>query len=170
MALWTPTKNIRGKRYRFDEKFCTGVAYKSPMNFHPVPYCWGCGEDNYPPQWWNAPWLIERAHIVNNPRRKDRRAIVLLCSECHKQSHGNVFPQGQGLSRLTVGNMLWLKRTYDPWFYDREFLGTCCIGLLPKAVPVDGERQELVKRRLGSLLEVTKELREREIIEISEVR
>ncbi len=45
------------------------------------PWCWYCGRGYTDiPDWWHAPWVIERAHIVNKPRAEDRRAAILLCS------------------------------------------------------------------------------------------
>jgi hypothetical protein len=63
------------------------------------PWCWACGRglEDQPRNWW-GPWLIERAHIVYHPRCKVRQAIVLLCSLCHKVSHGERiagFPERQ---------------------------------------------------------------------------
>lgn len=99
------------------------------------PWCWSCGRgvENKPSDWF-GPWLVERAHIVNNPRREDRRAVILLCSWCHRLQHGEqlALPGCEAL-RLTVPSMLWLKATFDREYYDRDFLQNNCIGKLPTA-------------------------------------
>jgi len=100
------------------------------------PVCWACGRsDRDRPSWWNAPWLIERSHIVNKPRAEDRRAVVLLCSLCHRIQHGETFYnlRDAPVVPLTVANMLWLKRQHDPAFYDRQWLEAHTVGKLPRA-------------------------------------
>ncbi len=99
--------------------------------------CWWCGRTQAEkPAGWGSPWLIERAHIVNNPRAEDRRACILLCSWCHKVQHGEqiVLPGCESLCRPEVKHMLWLKSKFDASYYDREFLSHFCIGVLPRAV------------------------------------
>lgn len=155
MEYWSQRKKINGKTVLFDSKFCTGVAYKKMWQNHPLPMCWGCGNNHYAPRWWYAPWLIERAHIVNKPRKKDRRSVILLCSECHKETHLKPFSEGQGLKPITMGNMIWLKKKFDPWFYDRNFLGKCHIGKLPKAVSVGEQRKSLIRIRCGALADIS---------------
>lgn len=96
--------------------------------------CWWCGRyaSEVPPHWY-APFLIERAHIVNKPRVEDRRVVVLLCSQCHYAQHNsNVF--GYGLPVVTVAHMLWLKRVFDREFYDREFMQRYSVGRLPNCL------------------------------------
>lgn len=100
------------------------------------PWCWYCGRDQFDaPEGWYAPWLIERAHVVSSPRRIDRRAVVLMCSLCHKISHGLdiVLPGEVVLPAASVAAMLWLKKEFDACFYDRQFLAKNCIGQLPNA-------------------------------------
>ncbi len=92
--------------------------------------CWACGDTRCPAGFF-APWSIERAHIVNKPRREDRRAVIGLCSVCHRVSHGERL---SGLSRVRLGveHMLWLKRWVDTDWYDPEFLQTCSVRRLPE--------------------------------------
>lgn len=90
------------------------------------------------PEGWCGPWLIERAHIVNSPRRQDRRVVILLCSFCHRVQHGEqlVLPGMEALT-LTLREMLWLKKHYDRPYYDRKFIranSNYNKGKLPNAV------------------------------------
>jgi hypothetical protein len=98
------------------------------------------------PEWWNSPWLIERAHIVWAPRVEDRRAVVLLCSRCHCIQHGDKF--SFNYPPVTRANLLWLKWKYDPEFYDTGFLRCHSVNNLPKKqVPHQVYRHEFLKRR-----------------------
>lgn len=94
--------------------------------------CWACGRSMRDrPSNWYAPWLIERAHIVSKPRIEDRRCVVMLCSLCHKISHGERF-SGLVQPKLERPHLLWIKRRIDPLWYDPELLAKCVIGLLPE--------------------------------------
>lgn len=95
------------------------------------PACWACGASRGP-SWWYAPWLIERAHIANKPRRLDRRLVVMLCSVCHKRSHGERFAAALDWPVLSVAEMLWLKRRCDPDWWDPEFVGRHSVRRLPE--------------------------------------
>jgi len=89
------------------------------------PWCWQCGRmpPGDRPTQWNAPWLLHRAHLVNKPRVEDRRVCVLLCPKCHTQ-----FDSGCGLS---LAEMLWIKRKFDPAYYDRPFMQKFATKKLP---------------------------------------
>ena len=96
--------------------------------------CWSCGRTaNQRPRWWCAPWLIERAHIVNNPRLERREVCLLLCSLCHKVDHGERFPELPHLKPLTMVEKLQAKRRFDPDFYDMDLLQSCSVKRLPIA-------------------------------------
>lgn len=98
------------------------------------PFCWYCGRwGSQRPEGWHGPFLIERAHIVNKPRREDPRAVVALCSLCHRIEHGETFVLDAVLPRCSLAHMLWLKRRFDAGRYDRSFLSANCIGRLPTA-------------------------------------
>lgn len=85
-------------------------------------WCWACGRDKKPPKWYE-PWLPnERAHIVNKPRVEDVRAVVSLCTICHRISHWERFAHFKEPSQLTTGDLIRLKREHDPDNYDPEFL------------------------------------------------
>jgi len=122
-------------------------------------FCWACGRTadfkDRPPDW-NAPWLVERAHIVNKPRAKDRRVVVMLCSLCHKAGcHGEVFVLGGqrvALPRLTIAHLLWLKEQFDPRYYDRGFIRSKSLAELPYKHPLPPiYTAEFTRRRPFSL-------------------
>ena len=84
-------------------------------------FCWACGADNRSqPKTYFAPWMIQRCHIVSKPRLEDRRAVVLLCPVCH-------FDEVHRKKTLSIENLLWLKRLFDPNWFCLEFLQKCSI-------------------------------------------
>lgn len=119
------------------------------------PWCWWCGRGlEHRPVMWPLNWIIERAHIgVQVPRCKDRRTSILLCSACHMDEHGNLPSEWRERLdmnyEMRVGHALWLKKTFDPEFYDRRFLDACMIGHIPaeEAVP-EGQQNQLFGRRI----------------------
>jgi hypothetical protein len=118
----------------------------------PFPWCWHCGRGpSDRPGMWFASWLIERSHVTSNPRRLDPRAVVALCSWCHKISHGIdiVVPKETAPPAPTLPNMLWLKNMFDPRRYDRAFLERSCIGRLPRAACPPPAVQLLYRSRRG---------------------
>lgn len=103
-----------------------------------------------PPDGWCGPWLIERAHIVSKRRVEDRRVIVLLCSLCHRKSHGEILPgiEDEPLPAPSVGNMLWLKRTFDRRNYDVSVMRKHSVRQLPNvSSPTSLVMQEYVSRQ-----------------------
>lgn len=122
-----------------------------------LPWCWWCGRTaGDRPAGWGAPaWLIERAHIVNNPRVKDRRVCVLLCSLCHKVQHGEqlVLLGMQSLVAPTLAELLWLKSQRDKKYYNRTYMQRFSIRQLPRA---RAPREEVLRAywaRVGSRLD-----------------
>ena len=118
------------------------------------PWCWACGRGEYdPPPGWFAPWHIERAHIFRGwARVDDVKAIVLLCSLCHKTSHREqVILDGMEnpLPRLWPEHLLDLKRRFDPENYDREWLKTRCLGKLPHCVKLPALYLAEYRKRRG---------------------
>ena len=107
--------------------------YDQMRQQHPLPWCWACGrgERERPRAWW-APWVIERSHIVNSPRIEDRRVCCLLCSGCHKTSHGERIA-GWHLPKLELRHLIWLKQLRDPAYYDRQFMQRYSVKILPRA-------------------------------------
>jgi hypothetical protein len=116
--------------------------YRRITTEHDCPWCWACGRDGTysdMPEDWHAAWHVERAHIVNSPRREDRRLIVLLCSLCHRQSEGiRVVTASRPLDWpvLQVHHLLWLKSRFDPEHFDRHYLQRYSIRRLPRAVEI----------------------------------
>ena len=113
--------------------------------------CWWCGRGcRSAPNDWNAPWLIERAHITNKPRLKDRRCAVLLCSCCHRIQHGADIVCSDIVTQApTLEHMLQMKRLFDRDFYDREMLQYCSIAKLPRAERIPAEIVEEFESRHG---------------------
>jgi hypothetical protein len=112
------------------------AEYAAMLMHTEFPHCWWCGRGvEHKPDSWFAPWLIERAHIVSSPRVEDRRAVVLLCSMCHRVSHGEqlVLPSMEKLVVPQVSHMVWLKKRFDHSHYDRAFLNSLSIAMLPRA-------------------------------------
>lgn len=100
--------------------------------------CWYCGRrcgdwQSDKPAWWHGPWTLHRAHVASHPRRADRRAVVLLCPICHGLTHGDRYPQLPDAVAPTLAELLWLKRTRDPGWYDRAWLQRHSTRLLPRA-------------------------------------
>src|SRR5690349_19261869 len=97
------------------EKNQAAVAYGQFLQTTDKPWCWACGRGGGyadKPEGWFGPWLIERAHIASKTRALDVRAVCLLCSLCHKTSHGErIVLAGQRwpLPRLERAHLLWLK-------------------------------------------------------------
>lgn len=90
------------------------------------PFCWAC---RYQP----LPDLdeigvcfsrLENAHIVGGAgRRADRRCIARLCSVHHRIFDGDRFRfKGWQLTKLTIGNIIWLKSRFDSANLDINFI------------------------------------------------
>jgi len=107
--------------------------------------CWACGASRKPMEYY-GPWLIERAHIANKPRREDRRLVVMLCSICHKSEHGERLA-GFERPRLTVGQMLALKLECDPDWYDLRFIQKHSVRLLYAEPVVRWYVEERIRNR-----------------------
>ncbi len=113
-------------------------------------WCWWCGRMYDSPANWHAPWLIERAHIVSALRLKDRRVAALLCSLCHRKSHGQEIPLVDcNLPAPTLGNMLWLKRTFDSDYYDLKILRRYHDQKLPRVTAPSIQVMEAYVKRQG---------------------
>lgn len=98
---------------------------------HRYPWCWWCGRSEYDaPEGWFGPFLVERAHIVNKPRVQDVRAVVLLCSLCHRAQHGAIVKNA--LPQCMEGHMIWMKRVFDARVHDMEFLQQHSVGRLAR--------------------------------------
>lgn len=115
------------------------------------PWCWACGRSDYerPLGYSGGVWTLERAHIVSSPRRKDRRAVVLLCSLCHRLQHGERFTLPGAPPAVDLANMLWLKSRFDPGYYSRAWLARSSVRSLPRARRPAPELEALYKSRRG---------------------
>jgi len=104
------------------------------------PCCWACGrtgERRHKPSWWNAPWMLHRAHIASKPRVESALAVVLLCPACHHgHFHGERYAAELDAPALTAANLLWLKSAFDPARFDREFLQRHSVQILPEPEPL----------------------------------
>lgn len=97
----------------------------------PYPYCYWCGRSRHDqPRWWSTRFIIERAHVVNKPRRLDRRHAILLCSMCHMMEHGAEFDRST-LRAPTLPEMLMCKWTFDRKYFDRASMQESYVGRLP---------------------------------------
>ncbi len=119
-------------------QFDRELAYARMLPEARLPWCWACGRGGGwrdKPLGWFGPWLVERAHIIAGNRHKDVRAVVLLCSLCHKIQHGErIVLAGQRveLPRLLREHLMWLKHHRDPANYDYKFLQDLSINKLPR--------------------------------------
>lgn len=133
-------------------------AYKFLAHDHPLPWCWACGRGEFDrPLDWYGPWLIERAHIVKNPRREDARAVVLLCSLCHKCSHGEKVVTRERPVRypqLSIEHLLWLKRNRDGSRFSLTFLQSCSIKKLPPMHKPPADYLREYERRIAPRLAI----------------
>ncbi len=81
--------------------------------------------------------IIEAHHIIPGIGRRhdDRREVVMLCSLCHKLAHGlRCVIDGAAMPKITLAELLWLKKKFDGKFYDRKYLaGLWLGGRLPRA-------------------------------------
>lgn len=112
----------------------TAQLYRHFIKEHELPFCWLCGRDaSERPQWWNAAWLLHRAHIVASPRVEDVRLIWIGCPWCHAVSEGIRFA-GAERPKILRANLLWLKRERDLENFDLEFLQRFSVQRLPRAV------------------------------------
>ena len=129
-------------------------AYATFAQTHACPWCWACGRsERERPRWWYAPFIVERAHIVSRPRKEHIKAVCLLCSACHKASHGEHISKWE-LPRLTTGMLVWLKANFDQENFDRDFLQTCSVRILPQPEPLpDIYRAEYAKRHDRAFME-----------------
>lgn len=100
------------------EGYCAATEYAAMRSL--FFDCWACGASRKP-QAYFGPWLIERAHIANKPRREDRRLVVMLCTICHKASHGERIA-GFLRPAITPGQMIALKSVFDAEWVDLEFV------------------------------------------------
>jgi hypothetical protein len=109
--------------------------YRDFLKLH--THCWLCGRGpDERPHGWFGPFGLERAHIVSSPRVEDIRAIVAICTCCHRFYHGErLILNGRpyATKRPLRTHLLHLKKIRDPANYDRDFLRRYFAGKLPRA-------------------------------------
>lgn len=110
-------------------------------------HCWACSATRKP-QGYFGPWLIERAHIANKPRREDRRLVVMLCTLCHKANHGERVA-GFLRPRLSAGQLLDLKLACDSEWYDHAFINKHSVRILEREQLCGFYVSERMKNRGG---------------------
>lgn len=109
-------------------------------------FCWACGRSSQyrdKPASYGAFWMIQRAHIVSNPRLEDRRVVCLLCPLCHAAY------DDKGDDSITLANMLYLKQLFDPKFFDIDLLQKCSIRRLPAGTDLNSPRIAEFQQRRG---------------------
>jgi hypothetical protein len=125
------------------------AAYDRMLQDTDKPWCWACGRDARDrPDWWGGIWMLHRHHIVRPRRRRDRRAVILLCPVCHGRCHGERYANEPGAA-VSLSGQLWLKRQMDPEFYDRAFLRAHKLGRLPPAHEPFREYRRVYSKRRG---------------------
>jgi len=132
-AKGTPEMITRRRKKRPDPEYRDFIAHTE------WPCCWACGrtgERRHAPAWWNAKWLIHRAHICSKPRVEDARLVSLLCPLCHGRFHGERYAAETDVAALTVANLLWLKITFDKTRCDFDFLQRHSTQILPEPDPL----------------------------------
>jgi len=102
--------------------------------------CWACGID--PSRQICRHWparCLQNAHILGGPSRTaDRRNILRLCLLCHNLAHGHTIrdKDRNPLPNLTRENLLWLKESRDPKYFDLDYLNSISIRLMKEPEPV----------------------------------
>jgi len=106
-------------------------------------FCWACKVQPLPRELTRGlAGKLEAAHIVGSAgRAHDLRALVMLCKTHHMLNEGETIRHdGQALPRLTLENMLWLKRRFC--VLDVEFIRECRrkkngIVVVPEPLPLE---------------------------------
>ena len=109
-------------------------------------FCWLSGwTASYKPKEWDGPTKLQVAHIASGAgkavRVDDRRAVILLAPLPHSLHVSN----SDRLPNMKIGRIvyptfderhsLFLKKVFDPEFYDPEYLQSIWIGRLPTPEP-----------------------------------
>lgn len=109
-------------------------------------FCWLSGwTASYKPLDWHGPWVLNIAHIASGAgkavRVNDRRAVVVLSPLAHDLhvSNSNSMPTKK-IGRIVYPTIderhtLFLKKVFDPKYYDEDFLQSIWIGRLPTPEP-----------------------------------
>ena len=94
------------------------------------PRCWACNGNDWPG--------VQTHHIIGAAARSNELAnYSRLCGFCHGAAHGEriVGRGGKVRGRLTLSNVLWLKRYHDAASYDAARLTQLKGETLPTPTP-----------------------------------
>lgn len=122
------------KRATTDQKLMYGAFAEE------FQICWICGYDGRSFRAWGFPKL-DIAHVVGGSgRRHDRRDVWRACEACHRISHGaRVMIRGELAPMITLSHVLWVKKLFDPCYYDVPYLMSLrikrCEPIAPKKLP-----------------------------------
>ena len=111
------------------------------------PWCWACGRDEKPADWY-AQWICpQRAHLGAGSgsiyRRLNRKQACLLCPLCHSKHRSRPL---QGM--ISNSNMIWLKMIYDYEYYDEEYIAKYWVGSPPEPEAIPRSfTEEYISRR-----------------------
>lgn len=126
-------------------------------------FCWISGwTPNYRPPDWHAATTLQVAHVASGQGRAlrvdDRRAVVVLSPlvhDLHVSCSDKMSSKVIGRFRyptIDERHTLWIKRYFDPEFYDPDFLQRYWHGKLPQPErPPERWLQEMQKNQ-GILL------------------
>lgn len=122
-------------------------------------FCWLSGwTPSFRPKNWHGPTALQVAHIASGGGRAvrvdDRRAVISLSPLCHMLHVSN----SEGLPEMSINGVvyptiderhtLFLKKVFDPEFYDENYLSSIWIGKLPTPEkPPSRWREELLNNQ-----------------------
>lgn len=123
-------------------------------------FCWLSGwTPSFRPRGWHGPTHLQIAHIASGGGRAvrvdDRRAVILLSPLCHDLhvSDSDAFPEKtiSGIIYPTIDerHSLFLKKVFDPDYYDLNFLKSIWIGNLPSPEPPPDRWQKEILNNQG---------------------
>ncbi len=83
-------------------------------------FCWCCGADARQAGWRG----LHIHHIAKFGRSDERCNLSRFCATCHDiiEGHRVTYGQGKYYPPIDLGNVLWLKRAFDPKNYKRPRL------------------------------------------------
>lgn len=107
-------------------------------------FCWLSGvTESVRPDGYYGPWKMQIAHIASGGARAvrthDRRAVVLLspiAHECHVSDADRLPTKNIGgidFPTIDERHTLFIKKFFDAEYYDRDYLQSIWIGVLPAA-------------------------------------
>lgn len=143
------------RSYPMSDKFYTNLIGTTEL-----PWCWACGRGQIEqPDNWNATWILNRAHLSAGSggalRIESREHVNLLCPLCHSLHRHRPTQIKFGYvsyPALTDANMIWLKMTRDPQFYNPQQIATAWIGIPPDPEQPHDYFMEQYELRHGGVL------------------